>query len=147
MTHLLLFLLAATCPAPHPAPQGVSTRDSLELVRLERVWNEAHLRADTTALDGLWADDIVITVPGMPVMSKVDALRFWRTGRSNIVRYETSGLRVRVYDCSAVVTGEVDRERNFDGQTVRDTWRFIKVYTRQSGSWRVVAYQATVAHL
>ncbi len=78
-------------------------------------------------------------------MTKSDLLSFWRSGRSVITRYETSDLVVRIYENAGVVTGRLLRERNFNGQTVRDDWRFLKVYVRKEGQWRVVAYQATVA--
>ena len=145
MIQFLVSLFAAGSLAPGRLAPAVQATDSLDLVRLERLWNEAHLQGDTVALGRLWADDMMITVPAMPVMSKADAMRFWRTGRSNIARYETTGLRLRIYASSAVVTGELHRERNFNGQTVSDHWRFIKVYVRREGRWQVVAYQATPA--
>jgi ketosteroid isomerase-like protein len=147
MLYYLLSALVLAVPAsggaPHlPLPQSA---DSAELVRLESVWNDAHLRGDTVALSNLWAEELVVTVPEMPVMSKADLLRFWRSGRSAITRYETSELRVRVYADAAVVTGRLRRERNFNGRLVPDDWRFTKVYVRRGRRWQVVAYQASVA--
>lgn len=139
----LFLLTAATCGVPSPRA-GVKA-DTAEFVRLEQVWNDAHVHADTAALNRLWDDDLITTVPEMPVMGKADIMRFWRSGRSNIARYETSDLRVRVYEASAVVTGLLRRERNFNGQVVLDRWRFTKVYVKRGGAWRVVAYQASVA--
>jgi len=129
-------------PTPLRTPQ---TADSLELLRLEPVWNDAHIRGDTVALSNLWAEDLVVTVPEMRVMSKADLLRFWRSGRSVISRYETSDIRIRVYGEAAVVTGRLRRERNFNGRTLGDDWRFTKVYVRRGGRWQVVAYQASVS--
>jgi ketosteroid isomerase-like protein len=145
ISNLLASFLTITFAFSPPRPSSVQAADSLELVRLEHVWNEAHVHADTAALASLWADDLVITVPGMPMMSKPEVMRFWRTGRSNITRYETSDLRVRVYGDAAVMTGRLRRERNFSGRMVADDWRFTKVYVRRQGCWRVVAYQASVA--
>jgi ketosteroid isomerase-like protein len=145
LAQFLASLLGATLGGcAFPASHSQAT-DSTELVRLENIWNEAHLRGDTAALARLWDDDLVIAVPEMPVMSKADVLRFWRTGRSAIARYETSELRIRVYYDAAVVTGRLRRQRNFNGRLVIDDWRFTKVYIRRAGHWRVVAYQASVA--
>jgi ketosteroid isomerase-like protein len=142
LPQLFTILTAATIPAE---PLPMQAADSIELLRLEAAWNRAHVSSDTAALAGLWADDLVVAVPEMPVMSKMDLLRFWRSGRSAITRYETSDLRVRLYGDAAVVTGHLSRERNFNGRTVSDAWRFTKVYARRDGRWQVVAYHASVA--
>ena len=142
MTGFLLFV-AATAIAP--AALTAQTSDSAQLVHLEAIWNDAHVRADTLALAELWSDDLVLTVPEMPVMGKADVMRFWRSGRSRITTYTTADLRIRVYGDAAVVTGRLRRERDFNGQRVADDWRFTKTYVRRQGRWVVVAYQASVA--
>jgi ketosteroid isomerase-like protein len=57
---------------------GQSTRDAdvKELERLETVWNQAHERGDSDALEALWADDLEVAVPKMPVMTKAEVLAF-----------------------------------------------------------------------
>src|SRR5215470_5931118 len=77
----------------------------VELQRLEKVWNDAHLAGDTAALDALWADELVVTVPKMPLFNKAQSLAIWRTGRMNFKRYETSDLNIRAFGDTAVVTG------------------------------------------
>ena len=139
---LALAAAAAVCLPPSISAQPA---DSLTLLRLERAWNEAHVRDDTATLSDLWADDIMITVPEMAPMSKADVLRFWRSGRSVITRYETSDLKIHLYGDAAVVSGRLRRERNFNGQVINDDWWFTKLYVRRGDSWRVVAYQATVS--
>jgi ketosteroid isomerase-like protein len=125
--------------------QGQDTPDVKELVRLESVWNEAHEKGDASALESLWADDIEIIVPRMPVMSKADALGFARSGRMSFQRYHTSSLKVRVYGDAAVVSGRLQRTRTLNGKTVDDDWRFTKVYVRRERKWQVVAFQASEA--
>jgi hypothetical protein len=79
----------------------------------------------------------------MTPLSKAEALSFFRSGHMKFSRYETSELGVRVYADTAVVTGRVRRSRERAGQMVEDDWRFIKVYVRTAGAWRVVAYHAS----
>ena len=117
--------------------------DEAEFTRLEAVWNNAHLQGDADALDRLWADDLIVTVPKMPVMTRPDAVAFARSGRMKFLRYETSDLRTRVYGDAAVVTGRLQRTRNVNGKEMSDDWRFIKVYIRRAGRWQVVAWQAS----
>jgi len=117
--------------------------DTVELSQLETVWNNAQLHNDADALDRLWADELIVTVPKMPVMSKPEALGFLRSGRMKLLRYETSAIRTRVYGDAAVVTGRLQRTRSINNQELSDDWRFIKVYIRHAGKWQVVAWQAS----
>jgi hypothetical protein len=87
--------------------QFVHDTDVRELKRLETVWNEAHEHGDGETLEALWADDMEVAVPRMPVLTKDDALKFARSGRMKFLRYQTSDIRVRVYDNAAVVTGRL----------------------------------------
>jgi ketosteroid isomerase-like protein len=117
--------------------------DRAEILRLEDVWNEAHRRGDAETLAKLWADDLVVTVPNMAVMTKADVLPIFRSGRMKFSRYETSDTDVRVVGDTAIVTGRLRRTREVGGRVFDDDWRFTKAYARQGGSWQVVAFQAT----
>lgn len=119
--------------------------DVHELQRLETVWNAAHEQGDSKALDALWADDLEVAVPKMPVMTKDEVLNFARSGRMKFLHYATTETRVRVYGNAAVVTGRLQRTRMLNGKEVADDWRFTKVYVRQEQKWRVVAFHASDA--
>lgn len=119
--------------------------DLKELQRLEAVWNDAHVKGDADALDQLWANDLVVTVAAMPIMSKADALAMVRSNRMPFSKYETSELNVRRFGDSAVVTGRLVRERSMNGKTITDNWRFTKTYAMIAGRWRVVAWHASPA--
>ena len=47
-----------------------STDDQASLQRLEVEWNDAHVRGDAAILERLFADDIVVVVPVMRVLTK-----------------------------------------------------------------------------
>ncbi|HLV85445.1 MAG TPA: nuclear transport factor 2 family protein [Candidatus Sulfotelmatobacter sp.] len=123
--------------------QSTVEADTHELERLETVWNHAHEHGDADALEKLWADDMQVAVPRMPVMSKSDVLKFARSGRMKFLHYQTSDISVHVYTDAAVVTGRLQRTRSTNGQEISDDWRFTKTYIRQAGQWRVVAFHAS----
>jgi hypothetical protein len=125
--------------------QTTHESDIYELERLEIVWNEAHEHGDADALEKLWADDMEVAVPKMPVLTKADALKFARSGRMKFLSYRTSDIRVRVYDNAAVVTGRLQRTRSMNGQQISDDWRFTKTYVHEAGQWRVVSFHASEA--
>jgi ketosteroid isomerase-like protein len=109
------------------------------------VWNDAHEQGDAGSLEQIWADDLEITVPRMPVMTRSEAAAFAHSGRMKFLSYRTSDIHVRVYGDAAVVTGRLQRERTLNGKNVSDDWRFTKTYIRQDRKWRVVNFQASEA--
>jgi uncharacterized protein (TIGR02246 family) len=142
MPFITVFLIAAVLGQPVPPAEGV---DAAELSRLETVWNDAHRSGDAEALDRLFSDDLLATVPSMPPMTKAEVLGVTRSGRLRFPRYESSDVRIRVYGNAAVVTGRLQRTRAVGERVMDDDWRFTKVYVRQAGPWRVVAFHASPA--
>lgn len=127
---------------------SVAAKESLEadikeLTRLEQVWNDAHLKGDAAALEKLWAEDLFVTVPDMPVMNKEESLAIWKAGKMKFDIYKTSDLRIKVYGNSAVVTGQLVRIRDAKSTQFEDDWRFTKVYVRRGGKWQVVAWHGS----
>ena len=147
LTSCLAVWIVATTLIQDPANKSRESNDTMELSRLESVWNDAHIRGDADALDRLWGDDLVVTVTNMPVMTKPEAIGFLRSGRMKFQRYETSDIRIRVYADAAVVTGRLQRTRTINGRDVDDNWRFTKVYIRRQGKWQVVAWHASALPL
>jgi ketosteroid isomerase-like protein len=137
----LAFLLLSLLPlAAQTKPDPAAWN---ELQRLETVWNKAHLAGDAAALDALWADELVVTVPKMPVFNKPSSLAIWRSGKMKFTKYETSGVLVRTFGDTAIVTGSLVRERTFMDKDILEDWRFTKVYIRRDGRWQVVAWHAS----
>jgi hypothetical protein len=101
--------------------------------------------AATSPYSMLCADDLLVSVPEMPVMSKADILGVFGSGRARITRYQISGLHVKVHRETAVAIGRLQRTRDFNGRVLDDDWRFTKTYARRDGRWRVVAYHASAA--
>ena len=141
----ILLVVISLAVSVRSSAQTTHDADVQELDRLETVWNEAHEHGDADSLEKLWAEDMEIAVPKMPVLTKADALKFARSGRMKFLSYRTSDIRVRVYEDSAVVTGRLQRTRSMNGQEISDDWRFTKAYVRQAGQWRVVSFHASEA--
>jgi creatinine amidohydrolase/Fe(II)-dependent formamide hydrolase-like protein/ketosteroid isomerase-like protein len=113
-----------------------------QLAALEAAWNAAYLASDGTALDRLWADDLVMFVPRVRPMSKAEALAAQKGGGATFTRVESSDVHPRVTGDLAVVTGRLHRARSVEGRVAADDWRFRKVYRRDASGWRVISYHA-----
>ncbi|MBO0863217.1 MAG: nuclear transport factor 2 family protein [Chloracidobacterium sp.] len=138
-------LLAVATFAQRPDGQRNASKDSKSLSQLEGVWNEAHVKGDAHTLDELWGDDLVVTVPGMPSMTKTQSLAIWKSGKFKFERYQTSDVRIKVYGDAAVVTGHMRRSRTMGDRKAEDDWLFTKFYMRAKGRWKVVAFHASTA--
>jgi ketosteroid isomerase-like protein len=143
----LAFLVmgAAWLTASGATDSSVDAAMRSELLRLEASWNDAHVRGDADVLNRLWDGELTVTVPGMPVMRKAQALAITRSGRVKFERYETSDLNVIVLGDAAFVTGRVFRTRHVNGRAAEDDWNFTKVYFRRSDGWKVVAWHSSPA--
>jgi ketosteroid isomerase-like protein len=126
------------------AATGASPTAEEQIANLETVWNQAHLQGDVDALDRLWAPDITVIVPEMPPFTKPDLMKMWRSMKVVFTKYSTSGVHTRVYGDTAIVTGRLQRSRDFGGRVANDEWFFTKTYSRLDGEWKVVAYHASV---
>src|SRR5438270_12706977 len=100
---LSLTILAVALSLASGSAQASAVQAELE--RLEKAWNEAHVAGDAAALDALWADELVVTVPKMPLFNKAQTLAIWRSGTVKMKRYETSDLAFHIMGDTAVVTG------------------------------------------
>jgi uncharacterized protein (TIGR02246 family) len=124
-------------------PGQASEADISALTRLEAEWNTAHLQGDAMTLARIFADDLVVVVPGMRLMNKADSLGMFKTGGMKFDRYESSEIQYRVYGDTAIVTGRIKRTRTIAGTTREDDWRFTKVWLRRGGNWLAVQFHAS----
>lgn len=140
---LAILLVAFSVIQTSPGAGAKKDSDQKELEHLEAEWNAAHVRGDAAALERIFAEDLVVVVPGMRVMTKPDSLGMVTSGRMKFERYETSETKARTYDDTAIVTGRLRRTRVIAGATADDDWRFTKVYVRRDGRWQVVSFHAS----
>ena len=140
---LALLLVAVSVIQTSPGASAKNDSDRKELERLEAEWNAAHLSGTAAPLERIFAEDLVVVVPAMRVMTKADSLGMFISGRMKFERYETSETKLRIYDDTAIVTGRLRRTRVSAGATADDDWRFTKVYLRRDGRWQVVSFHAS----
>ncbi len=140
---ILILLCIGTASFVPVDAKDAQEADIKELTRLEQVWNDAHLSGNDAALEKLWAEDLFVTVPDMPVMNKEESLAIWKAGKMKFDIYRTSDIRIKVYGNSAVVTGQLVRIRDAKSTKFEDDWRFTKVYIRRGGKWQVVAWHGS----
>ena len=135
---LVATILSATAPA-----MGQATDAEKELARLSHQVYEAYVRADTSFLDGAFADDWTLITSGGDTRDKALHLREVKDGIVKFEAVDQSEVKARVYGDAAIVTGRTQSRVKFQGQEVGGPTRYTQVFVRQGGKWRCVATQVT----
>jgi uncharacterized protein (TIGR02246 family) len=109
----------------------------------ERAWAQAAIKGDVAALDKILADDLTHTHGAGRTESKAQFLEAIRSGAQKYEAIDYGEINVRVYGATAIVTSEPNIRTVNSGQPSSSHSRFLHVYVKQSGMWRLVAHQST----
>src|SRR5437762_14386973 len=133
---VLAFLLAAGAQ--------ISQRDPVAQFRdMEKNLAAAYVRGDRALVDGLLADDWTSTDYLGRTWTKARVMAMFDGPRPPMTKAEIDVDHVRMLGDVAVVTGRSVSEGRVDGKDVSVTQRYIDIYVRRDGRWRVVASQGT----
>jgi len=114
-----------------------------ELIRLEREAVQALIKRDISVLESFTAEDYTGTSPDGMFYTRAQARDSVTSGDYALESAELDDMKVRVYGDTAVLTGRSTEKSRYKGQDVSGQYRFIDVFVKQGGRWRVVASQAT----
>jgi ketosteroid isomerase-like protein len=110
-----------------------------EIVALEAELRSAQLSADIEALDRLIAEDLLFTGPDGQLGTKAQDLAAHQSGAVRIRSHEPTELRLRrVGTDVAIVALRTRLVVDVNGETIRGTYRYTRVWAREQGGWRVV---------
>ncbi len=109
----------------------------------ERRWVQAHRDLDLEALEEMLDDDYVQIRADGSVIGKQEALESYRSGKRRWDHAESDQYHVTVIGNAAVLVGRwIGRGEN-EGEPFDYTARFMAIYTKRDGIWRLVADQST----
>ena len=115
-----------------------------QILALNREWADAMVRGDMKALENLFSDDLIVTSGNGTVRGKKEELEDVRPNPDlKTYFFNTEDVRVRVYKNAAVVTGHAKWRINYKGKDIDNERRYISVYAKENGQWRMVAMQLT----
>ena len=103
----------------------------------------AVLKADTDTLEKLLADDYTGVRGDGSVLTKAQEIEKYKSGAIKYETNEIKDLKIRVYGHTAVSTSLSSSKNIRDGQQHIGTTRNIRVWVKQNGNWKCVAYQTT----
>lgn len=111
-----------------------------EVVALEARLRAAQLAADVRALDALISDALLFTGPDGTLGTKAQDLTAHGSGAVRFLEHVPEELRVRRAGSDVAITALRTRLAvDVGGTVVRGTYRYTRIWARESGeSWRVV---------
>ena len=100
-------------------------------------------RADTAALDRIYADDYTLVNESGVVTTKAPRLAAMKSGE---LKYESVGfdeVSVRLYGNTAVATYRVTSKGQSKGQAIGGQFQATSTYVKMKGRWQLVAAQVS----
>jgi ketosteroid isomerase-like protein len=139
----LLVLLAGVVIVPALAAAESRDRDMSELTRLSDAWDKAIVRKDEKAVGDNMAEDF----------RQIDGYGNLETRQSfvagiidpklTIDPYTVEEFEVRLYGDTALLSGRTHMTGKYDGKAFESNYRYIDVYVRRNGAWKIVSVQIT----
>jgi ketosteroid isomerase-like protein len=114
-----------------------------EIENLESQWRAALMQNDVATINRLLADDYLGINPNGTLETKADALAQRRAGTTKISSIDPINLKVRVYGDTAVVTSQVQVQGRDGDRDISGRYHYTRVYSRRSGEWKVVSFEAS----
>ncbi len=115
-----------------------------EVLQTDRERVQALLHNDASALDRIYADELIFINQYGVVRDKAHWIATARAGEFKFDSYTTEEVRVRIYGETAVVTGRFLAIGEARGSKLKGLpVRYICIYVKRDGRLQLVAQQAT----
>jgi hypothetical protein len=115
-----------------------------EVLELERHVKEASIHNDTKFTEQALAENYIAIGPLGTVVTKSDMVDVRRRSKLHYEFIDVTEMVVRIYGETAVVTAKAEVKGSDFGEDFSGPYRYTRVWVKQNGTWRAVAYQATV---
>ena len=132
-------LLVAMC-AFAQTPNTVSSKEtSTKLVGLERMWNQAQVSRDATAIASMIGDKFINTEYDGEVSDRGKFLADFADPKFKPTIMSIDNVKVEMYSTTAIVTGIYHTKGTYGGKPYEHFGRFTDTWVWQDGKWLCVA--------
>jgi ketosteroid isomerase-like protein len=140
-----LLLVFCAVPAHSKGMPRVQKHESRrEIDQLEETWREAVLKANTTVMGNLLADDYMAVTAAGTLQTKDQALESLRSGHAHFTTLDISDRKVRFYGATALVTSVATVQGSNPEGEISGSYRYTRVYVRDlAGAWKIVSFEVS----
>jgi ketosteroid isomerase-like protein len=131
------------CGAGTAALAADRNSDIATLTRLSDGWDKAIVRKDEAAIAGNMADDFRMIDGYGNVETKQAFVAGIVDPKLTIDPYTVEEFDVRLYGDTALLSGRTHMTGKHDGKPFTSDYRYIDIYVRQAGTWKIVSVQIT----
>ncbi|MEO8310317.1 MAG: nuclear transport factor 2 family protein [Caldimonas sp.] len=142
---LAFAVLAAIClqACALAPPAADAAADIARLTRQSNAWDEAIVRKDERAIAANMADDFRQIDGDGDVETKASFVAGLMDKGLSIDPYTVEELDVRLFGDTALLSGRTRMTGRSNGKPFASHYRYIDVYVRRGGAWKIVSVQIT----
>jgi len=121
----------------------MTTAADADVLRADDTRFEAMRKEDWHALDAALADDLTYVHSTARLETKAEHIANLKAGKPHYRGIAPRERRARVWGDVGIVNGVSEMHVERDGKEQRFTVRYLAVYAKTSGMWRMTAWQST----
>jgi ketosteroid isomerase-like protein len=142
---LVVCLVVSALVAPGIAAASDPSQQAViaQLTRQANAWDKAIVRKDRAAIAANMADDFRQIDGRGDIEDKASFLDGVVAANLSIDPYTVEDFEVRVYGDVALLSGRTRMTGFYDGKPFKSHYRYIDIYVRKAGVWRVASVQIT----
>jgi ketosteroid isomerase-like protein len=117
--------------------------DVAELTRISDAWDKAIVRKDEAAVAANMAEDFRQIDGYGNLESKKSFVAGIVDAKLTIDPYTVEDFEIRLYGDTALLSGRTHMTGKYDGKPFESNYRYIDIYVRRAGTWKIVSVQIT----
>ncbi len=124
--------------APLALGQGGSVEQQIKTLSDQLA--QAYVKGDTSFFEKYLADDYTGIYASSQPYTKAESLK---PGAFKFESFDMHEMKIRVYGDTAVVTSLTSAKGTINGKPFSGDFRTTRVWVKQKGGWKLVAFQST----
>ena len=143
MLGAILALLVAGCAATSARSPTKDDATVQWLTAQADAWDKAIVAKDAAAVAANVAPDFAQIESGGAVIGRDEFVKDLLDPTLRIDPYKVEDFGVRIYGDTALLTGRIRMTGSAEGKPFSSHFRYIDVYVKRDGAWKVVSIQIT----
>jgi len=139
----LALLFACAAPQSPQSPQPDLSVVAATLSAQADAWDKAIVRKDRAAVEANMADDFRQIDAAGNVETKASFLEGLLSPDLQIDPYTVEDFDVRLYGDVALLSGRTRMTGRYQGKPFTSHYRYIDIYVRRGGAWKIVSVQVS----